>query len=95
SSLPGVILISTVFRLALTVATTRLILAEGEAGTIDADQVARQPERQRHERAEGEEIVEGEAPDLQVLQRREFLPEASRGRGLAGTATIRSSASAV
>lgn len=29
SSLPGVILISTVFRLALTVATTRLILAEG------------------------------------------------------------------
>ncbi|MCA1408272.1 type III secretion system export apparatus subunit SctV [Ensifer sp. IC3342] len=34
SSLPGVILISTVFRLALTVATTRLILAEGEAGSI-------------------------------------------------------------
>lgn len=34
SSLPGVILLSTVFRLALTVATTRLILAEGEAGTI-------------------------------------------------------------
>ncbi|MBB4189014.1 type III secretion protein V [Sinorhizobium terangae] len=34
SSLPGVILISTVFRLALTVATTRMILAEGEAGSI-------------------------------------------------------------
>ncbi|AGS25295.1 type III secretion system export apparatus subunit SctV [Rhizobium etli] len=34
SSLPGVILISTVFRLALTVATSRLILAEGEAGSI-------------------------------------------------------------
>ncbi|EHK54615.1 type III secretion inner membrane protein, HrcV [Mesorhizobium alhagi CCNWXJ12-2] len=34
SSLPGVILISTVFRLALTIATTRLILAEGEAGSI-------------------------------------------------------------
>ncbi|MCC8953876.1 type III secretion system export apparatus subunit SctV [Bradyrhizobium sp. Pear77] len=34
SSLPGVILISTVFRLALTVATTRLILAEGDAGSI-------------------------------------------------------------
>ena len=32
SSLPGVILISTVFRLALTIATTRLILAEGDAG---------------------------------------------------------------
>ncbi|WP_458380575.1 type III secretion system export apparatus subunit SctV [Rhizobium ruizarguesonis] len=34
SSLPGVILISTVFRLALTISTTRLILAEGEAGSI-------------------------------------------------------------
>ncbi|WIW50371.1 type III secretion system export apparatus subunit SctV (plasmid) [Bradyrhizobium sp. 62B] len=34
SSLPGVILISTVFRLALTIATTRLILAEGNAGSI-------------------------------------------------------------
>ncbi|MCH4561268.1 MULTISPECIES: type III secretion system export apparatus subunit SctV [Mesorhizobium] len=34
SSLPGVILLATVFRLALTVATTRLILAEGEAGAI-------------------------------------------------------------
>ncbi|WP_095204992.1 type III secretion system export apparatus subunit SctV [Mesorhizobium carmichaelinearum] len=34
SSLPGVILLSTVFRLALTVATTRLILAEGDAGSI-------------------------------------------------------------
>ncbi|WP_407185416.1 type III secretion system export apparatus subunit SctV [Bradyrhizobium centrosematis] len=34
SSLPGVILISTVFRLSLTIATTRLILAEGEAGSI-------------------------------------------------------------
>lgn len=34
SSLPGVILISTVFRLSLTIATTRLILAEGDAGSI-------------------------------------------------------------
>ncbi|MGY8678343.1 type III secretion system export apparatus subunit SctV [Bradyrhizobium sp. UFLA05-153] len=34
SSLPGVVLISTVFRLALTIATTRLILAEGDAGSI-------------------------------------------------------------
>ncbi|WP_114949051.1 type III secretion system export apparatus subunit SctV [Microvirga calopogonii] len=34
SSLPGVILIATVFRLALTIATTRMILAEGEAGSI-------------------------------------------------------------
>ena len=34
SSLPGIILISTVFRLALSVSTTRLILAEGDAGRI-------------------------------------------------------------
>jgi type III secretion protein V len=34
SSLPGVILISTVFRLALTITTTRLILSEADAGDI-------------------------------------------------------------
>ncbi|KNY20759.1 type III secretion system export apparatus subunit SctV [Methylobacterium sp. ARG-1] len=34
SSLPGIILISTVFRLALTITTARLILAEGDAGEI-------------------------------------------------------------
>ncbi|MCJ2013118.1 type III secretion system export apparatus subunit SctV [Methylobacterium sp. J-076] len=34
SSLPGIILISTVFRLSLTITTARLILAEGEAGDI-------------------------------------------------------------
>ena len=34
SSLPGIILISTVFRLSLSVTTTRLILAEGNAGAI-------------------------------------------------------------
>ena len=34
---------------------------------VDADQVARQPERQRDEGAEDEEVVEREAPDLQVL----------------------------
>lgn len=34
SSLPSVILISTVFRLALTISTTRLILADGDAGSI-------------------------------------------------------------
>lgn len=34
SSLPGIILISTVFRLALSISTTRLILAEGDAGRI-------------------------------------------------------------
>ncbi len=34
SSLPGIILISTIFRLALSVTTTRLILSEGDAGAI-------------------------------------------------------------
>ena len=34
SSLPGIILISTVFRLALSISTTRLILSEGDAGRI-------------------------------------------------------------
>jgi type III secretion protein V len=34
STLPGIILISTVFRLALTITTTRLILSEGDAGHI-------------------------------------------------------------
>ena len=34
SSLPGIILISTIFRLALSITTTRLILAEGDAGRI-------------------------------------------------------------
>ncbi|WP_308917436.1 type III secretion system export apparatus subunit SctV [Jannaschia sp. LMIT008] len=34
SSLPGIILIATTFRLALSISTTRLILAEGDAGRI-------------------------------------------------------------
>ncbi len=34
SSLPGLILISTIFRLAMSITTTRLILAEGDAGKI-------------------------------------------------------------
>ena len=36
SSLPGIILISTIFRLALSITTTRLILSEGDAGAIIA-----------------------------------------------------------
>ena len=40
---------------------------------VDVDQVVRQPQRQRHEGAEDEEVVEREPPDLQVLQRRELL----------------------
>ena len=43
---------------------------------VDADQVARQPQRQRHEGAEDEEIVEREAPDLDVLERLEHRPRA-------------------
>ncbi|MEO1424260.1 MAG: type III secretion system export apparatus subunit SctV [Pseudomonadota bacterium] len=34
STLPGIILVATIFRLALSVTTTRLILAEGDAGAI-------------------------------------------------------------
>ena len=47
----------------------------GDIEAVDADQIARQPQRQRDEGAEGEEIVEREAPDLRVLQRREFLQQ--------------------
>ena len=43
--------------------------------TVGADQVARQPQRQRDERAEHEEVVERKAPDLQVPQRLELLEE--------------------
>ena len=45
---------------------------------VDADQIARQPQRQRDEAAEGEEIIEREAPDLDVLQRLELEPGAAR-----------------
>ena len=47
----------------------------GDVEAVDADQVARQPERQRHERAEHEEVVEREAPDLDVLQRLQHARE--------------------
>ena len=40
----------------------------GDVEAVDADQIARQPQRQRHERAEHEEVVEREAPHLDVLQ---------------------------
>ena len=39
---------------------------------VDADEIARQPERQRDEGAEDEEVVDREAPHLQVLQRFEL-----------------------
>ena len=45
---------------------------------VDADQIARQPQRQRDESAEGEEIIERETPDLDVLQRLELEPGAAR-----------------
>ncbi len=44
---------------------------------VDADQIARQPQRQRDEGAEGEEVIEREAPDPDVLERRELAPEAA------------------
>ena len=50
----------------------------GDVEAVDADQVARQPQRQRHEGAEHEEVVEREAPDLDVLQRREHGATAAR-----------------
>ena len=53
--------------------------------TVDADQIARQPQRQRDEGAEDEEIIEREAPDLDVLQRlhhgRQRLRLLRRSRG--------------
>ena len=45
---------------------------------VDADQVARQPQRQRDKGAEGKEIIERETPDLDVLQRLELEPGAAR-----------------
>src|SRR5690606_36017917 len=44
--------------------------------SIDADQVARQPERECDERAEYEEIVERKAPYLHILERLKFEPSA-------------------
>lgn len=40
---------------------------------VDTDEIARQPERQCHEGAEHEEVIEGKAPDLDVAQDRELL----------------------
>ncbi len=45
---------------------------------IDLDQVLRQPKRQRDESAKDEEIIEREAPDLNILQRLELHPGAFR-----------------
>ena len=45
---------------------------------VDADQVARQPQRQGDEGAEGEEIIERKAPDLDVLERLQFEPGTAR-----------------
>lgn len=48
----------------------------GDVQPIDLHQILRQPQRQRHECAEHEEIVEGEAPDLNILQRLQLQPGA-------------------
>jgi hypothetical protein len=51
---------------------------------VDADIVARQPEGERDEAAEDEEVVQAEPPDLQVRQRRHHRREAL-GLHAAGT----------
>ena len=43
---------------------------------VDVDQVMRQPQGKSHEGAEHEKVVEREAPDLQVLERRQFCRNA-------------------
>ncbi len=40
------------------------------------DQILRQPQRQRHERTENKEVIEREAPDLNILERFEFQKRA-------------------
>ncbi len=47
---------------------------------VDPDQVARQPQRQRNEGAEREEVVEPEAPHPHVAQRRELGGKAPHRR---------------
>ena len=46
-----------------------------DVDAVDADQVARQPQRQRDEAAEDEEVVEREPPHLHVGQRGEHRPD--------------------
>ena len=48
--------------------------------SIDLDQILRQPEREGDEGAEDEEVVEREAPDLDIRERRELQPQAVRLR---------------
>ena len=50
----------------------------GNVETVDADQIARQPERQRDEAAEDEEVIQRKAPDADVPQRLELGEEAAR-----------------
>ena len=58
----------------------------GDVEAVDADQVARQPQRQRHEGAEHEEVVEREAPHLDVLQ---GLQHGAQGFGLGAALAAR------
>jgi hypothetical protein len=50
----------------------------GDVELVGSDQVARQPEGERDEGAEDKEIVEREAPDLQIAQRLELHPGTGR-----------------
>src|SRR5690606_14766019 len=50
----------------------------GDADTVDADQIARQPQGERYEGAEDKKVVQPETPNLDVLEWREFKPRALR-----------------
>ena len=58
-----------------------------EIYVVDLHQILRQPKRKRDKAAEDEEIIQREAPDLNILQRLHFQPGA-RGLG-AGAAALR------
>ena len=59
---------------------------EADVDAIDLDEILRQPQRQGDEGAEDEEVIEREAPDLDVLQGLQFHPGAFRP--LAGAAAL-------
>src|SRR5690606_36882086 len=48
-----------------------------EVKLINADQIAREPKRQRHKRAEHKEVIQRKTPDLDILKRRKLLRHAA------------------
>ncbi len=59
--------------------------ADFDIELVGADEITRQPQGQRDEGAEREEVIQREAPDLEVLQRLEFEPGAARAVALGPT----------